>query len=109
LIASGWLEDIHDPHNWVQPFTIGTYAGRQALPQDIIDQFTALVNAGVASADPAAREQIYFELQELHHDLAIQVTLAQAQGSRYEQRWVQDWYYNPIESGVYYYALDLAK
>jgi peptide/nickel transport system substrate-binding protein len=109
VIASGWLEDIHDPHNWVQPFTIGTYAGRQALPQDIIDQFTALVNAGVASADPAEREQIYFELQKLHHDLAIQVTLAQAQAARYEQRWVLDWYYNPIESGVYYYALDLAK
>jgi peptide/nickel transport system substrate-binding protein len=109
VIASGWLEDIHDPHNWVQPFTIGTYAGRQALPQDIIDQFTALVNAGVASADPAAREQIYFELQELHHDLAIQVTLAQAQGARYEQRWVQGWYYNPAYFGTYYYALDLAK
>jgi peptide/nickel transport system substrate-binding protein len=107
MIASGWLEDIHDPHNWVQPFTIGTYAGRQALPDDIIAQFTELVNAGVATADPAEREQIYFELQELHHDLAIQVTLAQAQAARYEQRWVTDWYYNPIESGDYYYALGL--
>ena len=109
VIASGWLEDIHDPHNWVQPFTIGTYAGRQALPDDVIDQFTELVNAGVATADPAEREQIYFELQQLHHDLAIQVTLAQAFGARYEQRWVNDYYYNPIESGIYYYGLDLAE
>jgi peptide/nickel transport system substrate-binding protein len=107
MIASGWLEDIHDPHNWVQPFTIGTYAGRQALPDDIIAQFTELVNAGVATADPAEREQIYFDLQELHHELAIQVTLAQAQAARYEQRWVQGWYYNPIESGTYFYALSL--
>lgn len=108
VIASGWLEDIHDPHNWVQPFTIGTYAGRQALPQDIIDQFTVLVNAGVATADPAERQEIYAELQQLHHELAIQVTLAQGVGARYEQRWVENWYYNPITSGTYYYALSLA-
>lgn len=107
VIASGWLEDIHDPHNWVQPFTVGTYAGRQALPQDIIDQFTELVNAGVATADPAEREAVYAELQQLHHDLAIQVTLAQAFGARYEQRWVDGWYYNPIESGTYFYALSM--
>lgn len=107
MIASGWLEDIHDPHNWVQPFTIGTYAGRQVLPEDIIAQFNELVNAGVATADPAEREQIYFELQQLHHDLAIQITLAQAFGARYEQRWVDGWYYNPIESGTYFYALSM--
>ena len=109
MLASGWLEDIHDPHNWVQPFTVGTYAGRQNLPQDILDQFGELVNAGVASSDPAEREQIYFELQQLHHDQAIQITLAQATAARYEQRWVQDWYYNPITSGTYYYALSLAS
>ncbi len=107
VIASGWIEDIHDPHNWVQPFTIGTYAGRQALPQDVIDQFKALVDAGVATADPAEREQIYFDLQQLHHDLAIQVTLAQALGARYEQRWVQGWYFNPIYFDTYYYPLSL--
>ena len=109
MLASGWLEDIHDPHNWAQPFTVGTYAGRQNLPEDIISQFGELVNAGVASSDPAEREQIYFELQQLHHDQAIQITLAQATGSRYEQRWVQDWYYNPITSGTYFYAISLAS
>ena len=108
VIASGWLEDIHDPHNWVQPFTIGTYAGRQQLPDELIAQFTELVNAGVSTADPAEREAIYFELQQLHHDEAPQVTLAQALGARYEQKWVEGWYYNPITSGTYFYALSLA-
>ncbi|HID52164.1 MAG TPA: ABC transporter substrate-binding protein [Anaerolineae bacterium] len=107
MIASGWLEDIHDPHNWVQPFTIGTYAGRQNLPDDIKAQFTELVNAGVASADPAEREQIYYELQQLHHDMAIQITLSQIAGARYEQRWVQDWYFNPALFGQYPYAYSL--
>jgi peptide/nickel transport system substrate-binding protein len=107
VIASGWAEDIHDPHNWVQPFTIGTYAGRQALPEDLVAQFGELVNAGVATSDPAEREQIYFELQRLHHDQAIQITLAQALGARYEQRWVQGWYYQPSSSGTYFAALSL--
>jgi peptide/nickel transport system substrate-binding protein len=109
MLASGWVEDIHDPHNWVQPFTIGTYAGRQNLPQDVIDQFTELVNAGIATSDPAEREAVYFELQQLHHDLAIQVTLAQATGVRYEQRWVDGWFYNAALFGPYYYAYSLAS
>jgi peptide/nickel transport system substrate-binding protein len=109
LTASGWIEDIHDPHNWVQPFTVGTYAGRQNLPEDLIAQFNELVTAGVLAADPAEREQIYAELQELFHNEAIQITLSQEAGSRYEQRWVQDWYYNPILFAGYFYAYSLAE
>ncbi len=104
MIASGWVEDIHDPHNWVQPFTVGTYAGRQALPEDLKAQFQELVTAGVLAADPAEREQIYFELQKLHHEQAIQITLAQPVGVRYEQRWVKDWFYRIGAFGRYYYA-----
>jgi peptide/nickel transport system substrate-binding protein len=104
MIASGWVEDIHDPHNWVQPFTVGTYAGRQALPEDLKAQFQELVTAGVLAADPADREQIYFELQKLHHEQAIQITLAQPVNVRYEQRWVQDWFYRIGAFGRYYYA-----
>lgn len=104
MIASGWVEDIHDPHNWAQPFTVGTYAGRQALPEDLKAQFQELVTAGVLAADPAEREQIYFELQKLHHDQAIQITLAQGIGVRYEQRWVQDWFNRVGAFGDYWYA-----
>ncbi|MCB8985573.1 MAG: ABC transporter substrate-binding protein [Ardenticatenaceae bacterium] len=108
VAVSGWVEDIHDPHNWVQPFTVGTYAGRQNLPEDLKMQFQELVNSGVAATDAAEREQIYYDLQQLHHDEAIQITLAQITGARYEQRWVQDWFYNPIINGGYYYAYGLA-
>ncbi len=108
VVASGWVEDIHDPHNWVQPFTVGTYAGRQALPADLKAQFQELVTAGVMASDPAERTQIYYDLQKLHHEQAIQITLAQATDVRYEQRWVQDWYYNPILFAGYFYAYGLA-
>jgi len=109
LVASGWIEDIHDPHNWVQPFTIGTYGGRTNLPEELTAQFEELVTSGVLAADPADREQIYFELQQVFYDEAIQITLSQAAGTRYEQRWVQDWYYNPILFAGYFYAYSLAE
>jgi peptide/nickel transport system substrate-binding protein len=109
VVASGWVEDIHDPHNWVQPFTVGTYAGRQNLPDDLKAQFQELVNAGVAAATPAEREAIYYDLQKLHHDSAIQITLAQATGVRYEQRWVQGYYYNPALFDRYFYSFSLAQ
>jgi peptide/nickel transport system substrate-binding protein len=107
LTASGWVEDIHDPHNWVQPFTIGTYAGRQNLPDDLVAQFSELVTAGVLAADPAEREAIYFDLQELHHEQAIQITLSQSTGFRYEQLWVNDWFFRVGQFGSYFYAYHL--
>ena len=108
LTASGWIEDIHDPHNWAQPFTVGTYAGRQNLDPELKAQFQELVTAGVMAADPADREKIYFDLQQLFYDTAIQIPLAQGADTRYEQRWVQDWYYNPIMFAGYFYAYSLA-
>ncbi len=109
VVASGWVEDIHDPHNWVQPFTVGTYAGRQNLPADLKAQFQELVDAGVAAATSAERTAIYYELQKLHHDNAIQITLAQATDVRYEQRWVQGYYYNPALFDRYFYSFSLAQ
>lgn len=107
MAISGWLEDIHDPHNWVQPFTVGTFASRQNLPDDLKAQFADLVNRGVSATDPAEREKIYFELQQLHHDQAIQVTLSQSTNYRFEQRWVKGWFYRISAVGTYYYALSL--
>ena len=106
-VASGWIEDIHDPHNWAQPFTVGTYAGRQNLPDELKAQFQELVTAGVMAADPAEREQIYFDLQELFQDEAIQITLSQETGVRYEQRWMKDWFFRVGQFGGYFYAYGL--
>lgn len=107
VLTSGWIEDIHDPHNWAQPFTTGTYGGRQNLPQDVLDQFNELITAGVLASDPAEREEIYFELQQLFYDLAVSVPLSQQTGTRYEQRWVQDWYNRVGAFGQDFYAYGL--
>jgi peptide/nickel transport system substrate-binding protein len=107
VLTSGWVEDIHDPHNWAQPFTIGTYAGRSALPDELVAQFTDLVNAGALAADPAEREQIYFDLQQLFYDEAVSIPLSQQTGARYEQRWVQDYFFRVGAFGNYWYAYGL--
>jgi ABC-type transport system substrate-binding protein len=57
--------------------------------------------------DPAERTRIYAELQQLFYDTAIQITLSQETQVRYEQRWVEDYYYNPILFAGYYYAWGL--
>jgi peptide/nickel transport system substrate-binding protein len=107
VTTSGWVEDIHDPHNWAQPFTIGTFGGRQALPEDLKAEFGELVTAAVLASDPAEREQIYFELQQKFYDEAVSIPLSQQTGTRYEQRWVQDWFNRVGAFGHYWYAYGL--
>jgi peptide/nickel transport system substrate-binding protein len=107
MLASGWIEDIHDPHNWAQPFTIGTYAGRTGMSQELIDKYTELVNAGVAASDPEERAEIYHELQQEFYDDALSIPLSQATSTHYEQRWVTDWYYRVGSFGFYFYGYGL--
>jgi peptide/nickel transport system substrate-binding protein len=103
--VSGWQEDIHDAHNWYQPYVVGTYAGRQRMPADLKNQFQDLVNAGVAESDPDARAAIYAELNQLFYDQVPTALLAVATSHGYEQRWVKGRTLNPIFSGDYYYTM----
>jgi peptide/nickel transport system substrate-binding protein len=100
----GWVEDLHDPHNWAQPFLsrAGTYARRQVLPDEILAQTDALVTAGVMETDVAKRAEIYKQLTKVDYDNAIAIRLATQTGRRYAQRWVEGWYWNPIAPDYYY-------
>jgi peptide/nickel transport system substrate-binding protein len=96
VYISGWAEDIHDPHNWAQPFLVGTYAARQKLPEEMVAEFGELVSAGVAGATNEEREAIYFQLNQMDYDNAIAIRLAVATGRHYQQRWLSGYYYNSI-------------
>jgi len=102
ISISGWGEDIHDPHNWVQPMMVGTYASRQRLPQEIIDQFTELITAGVTATSDEARAAIYYELGQLDYDLAPAIRLAVYTGPAYVQRWITDFLINPMLRQPFY-------
>lgn len=103
--TSGWVEDIHDPHNWYQPYMLGTYAGRQKLPADLRAQFSEILDRGVAATDLAERQAIYEEANVLYFEQVPTVLLATATSHAFEQRWVQGVVLNPIFSGFYYYPM----
>jgi peptide/nickel transport system substrate-binding protein len=105
LFPVGWIEDIHVTHNWVQPYAIGTYGNRQALPDELQAQFEELITAAVIEPDKAAREAIYHEFNQVYHDAVTGLILFIVNGRHYQQRWVEGWYSNPIAPTHYYYAV----
>ena len=105
IFISGWQEDIHDPHNWVVPYTVGLYGGRQGMPKDLKAQFQDILNRGVAEADPAKRATIYAEFNKLFYDQVPTILLAVSATRHYEQRWVQGYFYNAIYPGFYFYTM----
>jgi ABC-type transport system substrate-binding protein len=106
LFISGWLEDIHDPHNWVVPYLTGTYGRRQSMPEDMQGQFAELINAAISAGTPEEREALYFQMNDLVYENSPEILLAVATGRRYEQQYVEGWYYNPIyPDDEYYYVL----
>jgi peptide/nickel transport system substrate-binding protein len=96
IFTSGWGEDIHDPHNWVQPMLVGTYARRQVLPEEYYDLFTEIITRGVTATTLEGREAAYHELNQLDYDLTPSIRLAVPTGRAYTQRWVTGWYFNPM-------------
>ena len=104
--VSGWIEDIHDPHNWVVPYLTGTKGRLQGMPEDLMAQFQELIDRGLAAAAPSERQAIYYQLNDLVYANAPNILLVLSTGRRYETRTVEGWYYNPIYPGEhYYYAL----
>ncbi len=126
----GWLEDYAHPHNWVQPYMYRT--GAFAIAQNfevtkdvdfkpvyatfleakkyptLQDLFDDLVDK--AKKEPDQRiggkaEKIYFELNRLAKEYAINIQNIQLQVRRYEQVWVKGWFYNPAYPGTYVYWL----
>ena len=103
--VSGWVEDIHDPHNWYQPYMVGTYAHRQNLPAELEDQFREILNRGVAETDPAKRDAIYKEANTLYFDQVPTLLLATATSHGFEARYVHGQVLNPIFFGSYFYPM----
>ena len=106
MFLSGWVEDFHDPHNWAQPYTIGLFAGRQNMPEELRGRFQELVEVGIATTDPEAREQAYFALQQLYYETAPAVILGQSSYYRIEPRYIEGYYFN-LASFTPMYALSL--
>ncbi len=107
IMTAGWREDIHDPYNWFEPYTQGSYAGRQILPEDIQAQFKEILERGLAETDPVQRAQIYKEATNLYYNQCIGLPLVIPTRHFYTQRWVQGIIPNPAYQGTYFYTIYL--
>jgi peptide/nickel transport system substrate-binding protein len=105
FFVSGWVEDIHDPHNWYQPYMVGTYAGRQVLPEDLLAQFQDILDRGIAATDPEERQAIYEEANALYYEQVPTLLLATATSHAFEARYVKGTVLNPIFFGPYFYTM----
>jgi peptide/nickel transport system substrate-binding protein len=103
----GWLEDYHDPNDWVVPFLSsgGTYSAYQGFAKDLQTQLDQLITQGVSTADTAQRAQIYAQLQNLSYENALDLFVDQPLGRHYEQEWINGYYYNPVYPDLYFYVL----
>jgi ABC-type transport system substrate-binding protein len=101
VMTAGWLEDIHDPHNWYQPYTTGSYGARQGIPDDMKAQFKGLLDKGVALTDPAARDAVYKEFNQLYFDNVPSVPIVLSTQHSYVQKWVQGRVMNPLYCGTW--------
>jgi peptide/nickel transport system substrate-binding protein len=105
IFTVGWQSDIFDPHNWVQPYTTGTYGRNQGLPADVLAKFEDINTRGVSEVDPVKRAAIYQEFNQLFYDVNPGMILFVPGGHHYEPRTLQNWYQNPMYSDWYFYAL----
>ncbi len=53
IYVGGWLEDFHDPHNWVHPFlhSQGAYGRVINMPEDMAAEFDALIEEAASLTD----------------------------------------------------------
>jgi len=97
IVAQGWVEDFHDPHNWVRPFlhSQGAFGRVIRLPEELASQIDGLIAEGTSYTDPEKRRVVYEKLQKLTTDQAINVWMYQQLDANYFQTWVHGFYYNP--------------
>ncbi len=72
----GWGADYPDPHNFLYTFmhSNGAYGKFTGFKNAEID---ALCDAGIQNVDPAKRQEVYYKLQDMWHDLAVGNTVYQ--------------------------------
>jgi peptide/nickel transport system substrate-binding protein len=112
IYVGGWLEDFHDPHNWVQPFlhSQGAYGRVINMTPEYADKYDSMIEEAAALTDQEARRAIYEQIQLDAQEDAVVIWMYQTIGRYNFQEWIHNWYFNPAYSSAYYsYVYALAK
>jgi len=111
IYVGGWLEDYHDPHNWVHPFlhSQGAYGRIVNMPPETAQLFDDMIVKGASLTAVEERIPVYEELQLMAEEYAVDVWLYQELGRSHFQKWISGYYFNPAYSQPEYtwiYALE---
>jgi peptide/nickel transport system substrate-binding protein len=110
VYVGGWLEDFHDPHNWVQPFLYsqGAYGRVINMTDDYKQKYDALIIEAATLADQDARAEIYKDIQLQAQEDAVVIWMYQQLERVHLQEWIKNYFYNPAyfnEAYTWIYAL----
>ncbi len=97
VYVGGWVEDYHDPHNWVNPFLYsqGAYGRIVNMDTENAAYFDDLILRGAAETDVPTRTAIYEEIQTQAQERAVDIWMYQVLEGVHFQTWINDYYYNP--------------
>jgi len=104
IYVGGWLEDFHDPHNWVQPFLYsqGAYGRVINMTDEFKQKYDDLIIQGAQSSDQAERAAIYQDIQLKAQEDAVVIWLYQNLDMHPFQKWIKGFYFNPAYSNPSY-------
>jgi peptide/nickel transport system substrate-binding protein len=91
LAVYAWQEDVHDPHNWYQPYLLDTYATHFSLPDDLTAKYRALIDRGARDLNADTRAATYAELNAALFDDAALIYLPYRLNRRYEPVYLSGW------------------
>jgi peptide/nickel transport system substrate-binding protein len=112
IYVGGWLEDYHDPHNWVHPFlhSQGAYGRIVNMTEETAAEFDALIVEGATLTAPEDRRPVYEELQLKAQEEAVNIWMYQVLSRYHLQDWMHGFYFNPAYgSPPYSFVYALSK
>jgi peptide/nickel transport system substrate-binding protein len=109
MTTVGWLEDFHDPHDWVQPYlgSNGWASSFTRFPEDLQKELDGLILKAVQTTDAQERISIYGQLQNIAYDNALYIFTVQPHNRAYIPAWVRGWRSSEVTGmfGDYFYSL----
>ena len=115
LYIGGWLEDFHDPHNWVQPFLYsqGNYGRVTNILEsnpELAAEFDAMIIEAAALTEVDDRRPIYEAIQLKAQEEVVMLFAYQRTDRFHYQRWIDGWYFNAaLSSPQYAYIYAMTK
>ncbi|MDY7075822.1 MAG: ABC transporter substrate-binding protein [Chloroflexota bacterium] len=112
IYVGGWIEDFHDPHNWVHPFlhSQGAYGRVVNMPEEVAAEFDALIEEAASYTTVEERRPIYEELQLKAQEEVVMIWMYQPVGRYHLQESIKGFYFNPAyQQKTYSYIYALSK